>query len=266
MKRYIHSSTYSENNIITMYHGGKLPTNGFIKDSQDGVIALPDLGLHVGSLEQARSHSDTNIYEVKFSLENVIDVPDQGDWNTPRAVYEILKQAGSPLTLSDVTIYYRENIGNIDTWQRRAKILCSLLIDNGVSVIRYSNTDDIVGGTCYCIVDSSVVIDVEEIEFNLDNEVSGFRRNSKYANLITILPKWVQDRVIDAYQTRIFSGTPFYRFVFRPLEDDPDQHLIVFEGIKREILKQIAEYKNTYNAPSRLTTEQGMRHPDKLRY
>lgn len=221
-------------NVVIQYHGGALGNNQFFRDR----MVMKDLGLHCGSLEQAESHASSGvILEVKFRLENVVTVQDQNDWNNVLAVSNILQAAGVDASLKAVIELLRES--GAESWREKSQFFTNLLVENGVSVIKYLNTEDSVHDTCYCIVDPEVIISIsryvpDDTEFsqNLVSQYSELRR----------FPKWVQDNVFFFER----SGSGWHLGVY-PLADDPDDRTIGFYGLTGDALKsKIKSYQQTY--------------------
>lgn len=224
----------SASNVAIQYHGGSLGDNQFFRDK----MMMKDLGLHCGSLEQAESHaSDRVILEVKFRLENVVTVEDQNDWNNVLAVSNILQAAGVDASLTEVTKMLRRS--GSETWQEKSQFFTNLLVENGVSVIEYLNTEDPVQDTCYCIVDPDVIINVKryvpdtaEFSQNLVSQHSELRR----------FPRWIQDNVF--FFEKSSSG---WHLGVYPLADDPDDRTIGFYGMTASDLKsRIRLYQQTF--------------------
>ena len=233
MKRWVHASIDS---IVTMYHGGKL--HGFY-DKQADLMIMPDLGLHVGSLEQAESHSkDGTVLAVTFKLRNIVEVEDQNDWYTPVAAANILKAGGVNISSAAVVDMMREAGVASKNTKSKSKFLCKLLTENGISVIQYTNTEDLVNDTCYCIVDPSVIESVQV--------VSASRLESSFKiDFVRTLPAEIQDNLFYAHKLNGSIVDSFYQIAFKPIDSDPDKSTIYIEshyiGEMRKCLKQYIE-------------------------
>lgn len=251
MKRWIHAST---DMTTTMYHGGKL--KGWIHgpSGHGDAVVMPDLGLHVGSIEQAESHSmDGVILSVEFDLVNVVDVTDQNDWCNIIAVTNILNAAGVNISQNEVTMKMREEVGNSSHWATKAKFFSSLLVENGISVIRYMNTEDSVKDECYCIVDPSVI---KRIEMASASEFTQLHKSEFTMSLAAeIQPNIFYARESNGH----YSYKKSYEIAFTPIAADPEDSTIYVKvgqiGLLRKYINQYVKEGELPEPPSGVYVE-----------
>lgn len=248
MKRYIRSN---QDQSTKLYHGGRLPSGSYLSPT----IIMPDLGVHVGSLEQAQSHS-SYILEMNINLKNVVTVSDQGDWNTPSAVAAILHAKGVSISQDELVKMQRQAIAHnedtrlFETWQKKSAFYTELLVENRVSVIKYTNVEDTIQDTCYCIVDPKCIVDARVAKF--DTSVGYFSTyvTDKEEAAFNKLPEWVKDITISfkyVPSSRTVAGG--YVLIIQPLDDDPDYHPKMFEDSNfARLLKAVNNYQNTFDA------------------
>lgn len=243
MKRWIYAA---ESSSVTLYHGGKLPTNYMSKESN--AMRMPDLGLHVGPLPVAELHDRNFIIEVEVDLHNVVSVPDQNDWNSVGAVFNILKAANYPMSLKEINELRYEAGVDKDDWRESSVFYNNLLIDAGVSVVEYINDIDGYGTTNYCIVDKTCIksirsFKVPQLNLNMLDELS--------AKNFYKLPNWVQDITVNfRYIKGDRETSDYFYIVIKPLPGDPDQHLKMIKryGTMRDLIHELKDYKSTFNA------------------
>jgi len=172
MKIYIRSSNEdTEEESLTLYHG----TNNVAYARQHlNDARWNDLGIHCGTLKQAKSHGKY-IFELEIAADaNIASCEDQGNWNSPVAISNILKGGGINLDQKEVTKRFRE-YGACYTSGDKSVAYGDILLANNIDGCRYMNAEDQVHDECYCIVNmnkitSAVLLNPSGEDVQLDDE------------------------------------------------------------------------------------------------
>lgn len=141
MKRLIRANAEYTTRI---YHGdrGRNPK----------LINQKELGFHFGSLEEAQLHGKF-IFYIDFTepATSTITVKDPNNWASYEGLIAIYKQLDPTMSLNEIRNIWTS--WNVDTNSREAsQLIRQILNDNGITCIKYIDTEDIPGEQCYILL------------------------------------------------------------------------------------------------------------------
>lgn len=172
MKIYIRSSKENtEEGRFILYHGNN--DAAYVRQHLNDA-RWNDLGLHCGTLKQAKSHGKY-IFELEIAADaKIVSCKDEGDWNSSVAISNILKCGGVNMPQQEVTERFR-NHHDCYTSGDKSIAYGSILLANNIDGFTYMNVEDEIHDQCYCFVNmdkitSAVLLNPSGEDVQLDDE------------------------------------------------------------------------------------------------